>query len=137
MDCIYCGSKTGVSNSRQQKKANQIWRRRRCTSCKAVFSTLEGVDLGRSVAIDKDGRLEPFSREKLLLSVFSACGHRKDAMECSTALTGTIVGKILAGHNSPLLKSDDIVSVTSAVLKRFDRAAYVQYNAYHPLHGTK
>lgn len=133
MDCIYCGVKTKVSNSRKQKRTSQVWRRRTCPDCKAIFSTLEGVDLEKSLAVGKNGKIEPFSRDKLLLSVFSACGHRKDALESSVALTSTIIGKATSRHAGPTLERDEVVKIATETLKRFDRPAYVQYKAYHPL----
>src|SRR6185369_12958000 len=90
MVCIYCGGKTAVVNSRSQKKANQTWRRRQCLDCQAVFTSVEAVDLPTSLLFKKDAKhSEPFQRDKLFISVYEACGHRKDALRAATALTGT------------------------------------------------
>ncbi len=134
MVCIYCGGKTSVINSRSQRRSKQTWRRRKCVACGAIFSTLETVDFGRSLSvIHKAGHLEPFSRDKLFLSIHSACGHRKDAESATQALTGTIVGQLIAKIKDGQLQRNDIVTTSLAVLKRFDKAASVQYGAYHLL----
>ncbi len=134
MICIYCGSKTRVSNSRAQNKTNQTWRRRKCLGCQGVFTTVEQTDLATSLIYRKDSsHTEPFQRNKLLFSIYSACGHRKNASSDATALTVTIVSKLLPKVSTATLKRSDIINVATDVLKHFDKAAAVHYTAYHPL----
>jgi len=134
MVCIYCGGKTGVINSRAQKKANQTWRRRQCKDCQAVFTSVEAVDLPSSLLFVRSSKhSERFQRDKLFVSVYESCKHRKDAQSASTALTATVLGKLFAKIETASLKRQQVVSVTTDVLKRFDKAAAVQYQAYHPL----
>ncbi len=133
MVCIYCGHDTKVINSRLQARSNQIWRRRQCESCKNIFSSLEGVSWEQAVRFKRKGHLEPFSRDKLFLSVYEACRHRKTAITDSSGLTTTILSKLRPQIEAAALERDQVVRVTSGVLKRFNRAAQVQYLAYHPL----
>ena len=65
MVCIYCGGETKVTNSRLQKRNNQVWRRRQCLECKGVFTTHEAVDLSSALLIDKSGAPEPFISDLL------------------------------------------------------------------------
>ncbi len=132
MVCIYCTGETRVTNSRLQKRTNQVWRRRACLNCKAIFSTLESPDLQRSVSVrNKNGHLQPFSRDKLLLSLYSACGHRKDATDAASALTGTVISRLLPKIQNATIDRDIIVLEASQILKRFDKPASVAYLAYH------
>jgi len=132
--CIYCGSKTRVSNSRAQKKTNQTWRRRKCLDCNGVFTSSEAVDFSSSLLYQRDANhVEPLSRDKLYISVYKACQHRKNAVSDATALTSTIIGKLMPKVRQASLQRNDIISVTSEVLNRLDKAASVQYTAYHPL----
>lgn len=78
-------------------------------------------------------RSERFQRDKLFVSVYESCRHRKDAVEASTAVTATILGKLLHRVESASLERAQVISVATEVLKRFDKAAAVQYQAYHPL----
>jgi len=133
MVCIYCGSDTKVTNSRHQKRRNQVWRRRRCLACGNIFSTLEVADLSQALMVDKNGRLEPFQREKLLLSVYESLRHRKDAVEAASALTQTIIGQLLIQISNASLDRNIITEITAVALDRFDHAAGVQYTAFHPL----
>ena len=132
MVCIYCGKVTSVANSRHKIKTNEVWRRRACQSCQAIFSTLESVNLERSVSVkDIRGNLEPFERDKLYISIVSANGHRKDASRAATALTATVISQLLPKINQALISKKQIVTVTSKVLSRFDKSASVTYAAYH------
>lgn len=134
MVCIYCESKTAVINSRHQKRSNQVWRRRACYRCKAVFSTDESVNFERSVSVkQKNGTLQPFRRDKLLVSIYSACGHRKHATADATALCATVINNLLPQIIQATIPRDNIIDTVNGVLKRFDRAAEVTYGAYHTL----
>lgn len=132
MVCIYCGGKTEVVNSRPQKRANHIWRRRKCAVCGNVFTTIESTDLATSILVLNFGSLRPFQRDKLLLSVYDCLRHRKDPVGDATALTATILHKLLDSIDRPTLTRSQIVTTVSSVLKNFDHAAHVQYLAYHP-----
>jgi transcriptional repressor NrdR len=133
MECIYCGSKTHVANSRPQKRLMQVWRRRACPSCKAVFTTTEAVSLEGSLVVRTSNGLQPFSRDKLYLAVARACGHRTDAAEASSALTATIIAKLRKAALGAEISHTDIIRQATETLRRFDSSAAVQYTAYHPI----
>jgi transcriptional repressor NrdR len=132
MVCIYCGGETRVVNSRHQKKANQVWRRRQCLVCKAIFTTLEAVDATQALRVQDNKRFEPFSRDKLLLSIYDSLRHRKTATADATALTNTILSQLYPQIENALLERDGIVEISAAVLERFDKAAATSYRAFHP-----
>jgi transcriptional regulator NrdR family protein len=134
MVCIYCASPTQVTNSRLQKRVNQVWRRRQCSNCGSNFTTHEVVDFGSTIAVQYSIRkLRPFSRDILLVSVYESCKHRSDALSDASALTQTIIGQLLAHIQEGKLDRDVIAAVTTAVLERFDKAAATMYAAYHPI----
>jgi len=134
MVCIYCGSETKVTNSRHQRRANNVWRRRQCVSCNTVFSTIESPDIELSITIrQSNGRLEPFLRDKLLVSVYDSLKHRKSALTDATALTATIVTRAYELADQALIERDALVEITYVVLERFDTVAATHYQAYHPI----
>ncbi len=134
MHCIYCGYKTAVVNSRHQRRSNRVWRRRACLDCKAVFSTEESINLERSVSVkQKNSTLEPFSRDRMFVSIYLSCGHRKSPDADATALCATIINKLLPQIIDASINLEDIVLTVSSVLKHFDKAAAIQYVAYHPI----
>lgn len=137
MVCIYCGSPTQVVNSRAQKRLMQVWRRRHCSHCGAVFTTHELVDLASGFAVrHADGSIKPFSRDKLYTSVLRACGHREGAIDEAGALTATIISKLRRQTDLATLKPEYIARISLETLQQFDTAAGVQYGAYHKQKST-
>jgi len=135
MVCIYCGGATQVANSRLQKKSNNIWRRRRCLTCSAIFTSQERASYSQSLALQTGtSHIVPFERDLLFLSVHDACRHRPHPAADAAALTETAIAALLRNSVSQgLIKRDDVVITTSTVLKRFDTIACVQYLAVHAL----
>jgi len=132
MVCIYCGGKTQVTNSRPQKRLNQTWRRRECLACGAIFSTNEAADLSTSLAVrHQNGPVRAFSRDKLLVSVLRAVGHRRQPVEDASALTATITAKLLRSTATASVSPLDIIKTTLEALQHFDTAAAISYQAYH------
>jgi transcriptional regulator NrdR family protein len=134
MVCLYCGSKLSVSNSRPQKRSNSVWRRRNCSNCKAIFTSVESIDPTSTLMYQGfDKHTEPFSRDKLFISVYEACRHRKTASEDARHLSDTVIMQLLGAKHSAILRRHHVVTVTTGALERFDRPAAIQYLAYHPL----
>jgi transcriptional regulator NrdR family protein len=132
MVCIYCGSKTSITNSRPQKRLNRTWRRRQCETCQAVFTSVEAADLAAGLVVSHShSPVEPFSRDKLFVSLYRALGHRKTAVSDAGALSDTIVAKLLHGEAQASISPADIVQTAHQTLLHFDQAAAVQYQAYH------
>lgn len=133
MVCIYCEGTTQVTNSRHQKRPNQVWRRRHCATCGATFSTHEAAAYEDAWRVQSEtGQLMPFHKNKLFLSLYKACEHRKQAVTDATALTDTVVGLLRNQTNGGLLPTASIVTAAYSVLKNFDTAAAVHYQAFHP-----
>lgn len=133
MVCIYCSSGTQVTNSRHQKRTNQVWRRRKCLGCGAIFSTTEGVNTSQALSIHKNNGLEPFQRDQLFVSVYDSLRHRKDALNDATALTSTILSTIYPLAQNAVVERDVLATVAATVLERFDKAAATHYRAFHPV----
>lgn len=132
MVCVYCGSETKVINSRHQIRNNQVWRRRQCLACQAVFTTHEAVELESALSVEKNGQLKPFLPDLLLKELMLALKDRKDVYTGSREVLGTVVRRLLALPQAPVFSAKDISSVTSGVLKRFDKRSYLRYQADHP-----
>ncbi len=132
MVCIYCGSKTQVTNSRASGVSKQVWRRRHCSSCGATFTTFELPDLYNSLVIEREsGKLAPFSKNNLFVSLYDSCRHRVNPIDDAAALTDTIITKLLKSSANGTIKRSELVNIASKALKNFDNAAAVYYRAYH------
>lgn len=77
MKCPFCGhNEDRVLDTRESKEFDRIRRRRECLSCKSRFSTVENLSMVFPFVVKKDGRREPFSREKVLKGLQAACQKR-------------------------------------------------------------
>lgn len=121
-----------VVNSRGSLGGYRVWRRRQCRVCKAVFTSGERAEMDIALRIEKNGYLEPFFEEKLFLDVYGSLSHRKTAYTDAKRLTDTIVSKLLPAKTG-LLKDQEVKTTVLQVLKRFDKAAAVHYQAHHIL----
>ncbi|MBI2884979.1 MAG: transcriptional repressor NrdR [Candidatus Omnitrophica bacterium] len=82
MKCPVCGHQEDkVVDSRASAEGSAIRRRRECLSCGKRFTTYEHVEEERLMVIKKDGRREPFDRDKLLGGLLKACEKRPISMD--------------------------------------------------------
>ena len=82
MRCPKCGSlEDKVIDSRLSKDGESIRRRRECLGCEVRFTTYEQIERLEMRAIKRDGRHEPFDRQKLLGSIAKACEKRPIGVE--------------------------------------------------------
>ena len=74
MKCPYCSKiDNKVIDSRLSKDGRMIRRRRECIACERRFTTYEKLEEVLPMVIKKDGRREPFSREKIIGGMKKAC----------------------------------------------------------------
>src|SRR5580765_93219 len=77
MRCPFCGADdTQVKDSRPTDDRGAIRRRRFCPNCAARFTTFERIQLRELTVVKKNGQREPFDREKLAKSMFTALRKR-------------------------------------------------------------
>lgn len=131
MVCPYCAFKTKITNSRPGTKRLQVWRRHACIQCGAVFTTYETVSLADTHRVeDSTGSMTAFSRSRLLLSIYKAIDHRETAENDCEELTDTISARLLLSKQA-VLPTEQIRTESLKVLKRFDAAGAVKYQANH------
>lgn len=133
MVCLNCGHETRVSNSRPQKRANNIWRRRVCPLCKHIYTSIEQFDLSLAWHVQSaHGIPQPFLRDRLFVSILEVCDGQPAPYETAAALTATSIHKLqrLAGQEP--LDTAMIAHITATVLKRFQPLLAVRYASMHP-----
>ena len=82
MKCPFCAHpEDKVVDSRVSSDGASIRRRRECLACGKRFTTYEQVEAQPLMVIKKDGRREPFDRQKLLAGLVKACEKRPVSME--------------------------------------------------------
>lgn len=134
MVCPYCTNPTRVTNSRPSKQDPGVWRRRACSTCAAVFSTRETLDFATTLLFQSNnGKLAPFDRDKLYVSIYESCKHRQRAISDATHLTNTCIAQCIALHkNRGIITRSELQSVVVKTLQQFDSAAATYFAAYHP-----
>jgi transcriptional repressor NrdR len=132
MVCIYCGNETKVTNSRLQKRNNQVWRRRQCDVCGAIFTTHEAVDLSHTILVDSVTSTEPFLPDRLFIDVLAALKDHRSPYISAREITSTVIQNLLKNAQNASFGPKTISRTTADVLKQFDKRAYLRYVADHP-----
>jgi transcriptional repressor NrdR len=127
MKCPSCSSlENKVVDSRLTRDADAIRRRRECLSCGARFTTYEYVERTQVLVIKKDGRREPFRREKIEEGVLKACEKRPVSKQEVDALLDRVEAKVLAMGQSEV-ESRQIGELVIEELEQLDKIAYVRF----------
>jgi transcriptional repressor NrdR len=96
MLCPFCGSEaTKVIDSRPDDLGRV--RRRRCIACRRPFSTVERISAEALMVQKRDGRLEPFSRSKLVRGIVKAASLTTLSPADVNAFIDRIVQKLQPG----------------------------------------
>ncbi len=132
MQCLYCKSDTRVGNSRLQRRSNQVWRRRVCKRCGAVFTTHEAIDLSSTLLVIVGGVPKPFVTDMLFTELLLAMSHRRNAYLDAREATNTVIKRLLELPGKPLYSPPQISLITSEVLKKLDKRAALRFAAEHP-----
>ena len=127
MKCPYCSHyDTGVIESRHLENELVIRRRRICKKCNKRFTTYERIDLIPLMVVKKDGRREPFSREKITTGIIKACEKRPISIETINNLVNNIEETIKSGGVNEV-KSNLIGELVISRLRDLDEVAYVRF----------
>lgn len=132
MICIYCNQKTYTAITRSSNSSPKTWRRHKCLSCDAVFTTRELPDFALSIAVRyKNGKISAFMPDKVFVSVFKSMTHRKDPTYDSRGITDTVINIICKEQDNGIIKKETVKRIIANTLQRFDDVAYVSYVAHH------
>jgi transcriptional repressor NrdR len=125
MYCPYCASsETRVIDSRLAEEGSTIKRRRECTSCNERFTTFERLELENIQIKKKDGRLEPYSREKLRQGISRSCEKLAVSTEQIESLLNSIEQEVRAGTE---VRSQMIGDLVMERLKALNEVAYIRF----------
>ena len=126
MKCPFCGhAEDKVLDTRVQKDSG-IRRRRECLSCKSRYSTLETVMLSYPFIIKKDGRREPYNKEKLLRGLQAACQKRPVSLAQLENVVERISSWVITRGEGEVA-SKVIGRRMMAELKQLDDVAYIRF----------
>ncbi|MFY9270282.1 MAG: transcriptional regulator NrdR [Candidatus Manganitrophaceae bacterium] len=127
MQCPFCGHvEDKVVDSRLSKEGEAIRRRRECLHCQRRFTTYERVEEVLPMVIKKDGRREPFDRQKILAGLKKACEKRPVSVDLLESVVTRIERKIQEMGVSEI-ESPIIGEEVMRQLHDVDQVAYVRF----------
>ncbi len=133
MICVYClSSKTSVANSRTHAQTPQVWRRRRCASCKKTFTTYERISANDEITCQRlDGEKVAYNFGQLILDIASCFDHAPEKRaEKAYWLAKTVENKLLSSGDDHITTKKIAQTVHKTILP-FDNFAAIQFAARH------
>jgi transcriptional repressor NrdR len=125
MFCPFCQEgDSRVIDTREVGSA--IRRRRECSRCGQRFTTYERLAQVSLLVVKRDGRREPFDREKLYRGVYKACAKRPISEESIDGLVGKVENELF-GLGQAEVDSRVIGQMVMEQLRGLDDVAYVRF----------
>ncbi len=115
-----------VIDSRLGKEGDIIRRRRECLKCERRFTTYERVEDVLPMVVKKDGRREPFDRNKILLGIKKACEKRPISVEAVENVVTRIEASFSEASDREV-RSTEIGERVMRYLRDLDDVAYVRF----------
>lgn len=127
MRCPHCGDRENrVLDSRSSEEGMAIRRRRECLTCGKRFTTYERLEEEPLVVLKKDGRREPFDRQKILKGLRKACEKRPLSFETLEKIADKVEWAIRNRAENEV-SSAVIGEYIMQQLKEVDEVAYVRF----------
>jgi transcriptional repressor NrdR len=125
--CPFCGAdEDRVVDTRSSQEGRAVRRRRECESCGKRFTTYESVELFPRQVVKRDGRREPYDRQKLLLGIVTACTKRPVNIDAIEAIVERIEQR-LEESGRVEVESRWLGEQVMQELQETDEVAYVRF----------
>lgn len=127
MRCPFCGAdEDRVVDTRSSQEGRAVRRRRECEACGKRFTTYESVELFPRQVVKRDGRREPYERQKLLFGIVTACTKRPVNIDTIEATVDRIEQR-LEDSGRVEVESRWLGEQVMAELQEVDEVAYVRF----------
>ncbi|MBI2482719.1 transcriptional repressor NrdR [Candidatus Uhrbacteria bacterium] len=127
MNCPKCHHEdTKVTDTRMSSDGMIIRRRRECIRCAFRFSTMEEPAILELTVIKRDGRREPYGREKLVAGLRKAFERRPITSE-ELQRTVAAIERDIQLLRKPEVRSTEIGDLVLRHLRKADEVAYVRF----------
>ena len=127
MRCPFCTTtNTQVLESRTVDEGRSLRRRRECLKCGKRFTTYEKVGGSTLWVVKKDGRREPFDREKVKKGLLRAVEKRPVSMDIINDFVDQIEREMLRKEKEEV-SSKLIGKSILKKLKRMDKVAWLRF----------
>lgn len=127
MKCPFCVSEeTQVLESRAVEDGKAIRRRRECAKCHKRFTTYEKTKNNFLWVIKKDGKREPFDKEKLKRGILRAIEKRPVSLSLVDEIVEQVEREMLRKEKEEI-PSRAIGRAVLGRLKKVDRVAWLRF----------
>jgi len=127
MKCPYCAEiDNKVIDSRLSKDSLVVRRRRECLSCSQRFTTYEHIEDIPIMIVKKDGRREPFSKEKIRKGIIRACEKRNISIDTIDQFVADLE-RDLREEGQKEFSAELVGEKVMARLHQLDDVAYVRF----------
>ena len=127
MKCPYCAHlEDKVVDSRESKEGEVIRRRRECLGCGKRFTSYERIDQIPHMVVKKDGRREPFDREKVLAGLRRACEKRPVPTKTLESIADRVEAMVQESPDREV-STGAIGEFLMERLRELDRVAFVRF----------
>lgn len=127
MKCPFCGKvNSQVLESRIVEEGQAVRRRRKCLSCDKRFTTYEKVKNGFLWVVKRDGRREPFERDKIKRGVTRATEKRPVSSDKVEELISRVERAMLR-QEKEAVSSETIGREVLKRLKNVDEVAWLRF----------
>ncbi|OGM32441.1 transcriptional regulator NrdR [Candidatus Woesebacteria bacterium RIFCSPHIGHO2_01_FULL_44_21] len=127
MKCPFCGnSSSQVLESRTVEGGSSIRRRRKCEHCEKRFTTYEKTRNSVLWVIKKDGKREPFERDKVKRGILRAIEKRPVSLDLVDEIVGRVEREMLRKDKAEV-PSRAIGTAIMRKLKKVDKVAWLRF----------
>jgi transcriptional repressor NrdR len=138
MKCPYCGSlEDKVIDSRTLANGEAIRRRRECLACGLRFTSYERIEEKPLMVVKRDGRREPFERQKIERGLVRALEKRPVSQMSIENLINEIEDEAAEQANaSNEISSEDLGRMVLRKLYALDKVAYIRFASVYRKYDT-
>ena len=115
-----------VVDSREGKEGLVIRRRRECLQCTRRFTSYERIEEISFRLLKRDGRREPFDRQKLMNGLIKACQKRPVPLKALEVIADEIEAMLQESPDKELT-TDRVGAHVMLRLRELDKVAYVRF----------
>jgi transcriptional repressor NrdR len=115
-----------VLDTRVGRDGESIRRRRECLKCNGRFTTMEALLQVYPLIIKKDGRREPFSKEKVLKGIQAACQKRPVSLAQMEQIVERVAKWVLSRPEREVT-AETVGQKVVKELRLLDDVAYVRF----------
>src|SRR5207245_11578746 len=129
--CPFCGNLDDkVIDSREGRTGDTVRRRRECLKCERRFTTYERIDEIPFMVVKKDGRREPYDRDKIISGLMKACEKRPVSPSKIDAIANSIERNVQESRDRefPTKKIGELIMKK---LKEIDHIEYVRLDSVY------